>query len=205
LTTWSPRRRKRTWATDAATFTALYDACVLYPAPLRDLLMELAGTGLFRARWTDEIHKEWIENLLENEPHRERAKLERTRDRMNAAVLDCLVTGYEALIPALNLPDPDDRHVLAAAIRGRADVIVTYNLKHFPHAILSGYGIEAQHPDEFVSNLIGLAAEVVYTAVKEQRARLKNPPKSAEEFLVTLEKQSLAQTVAHLRKALELI
>lgn len=75
-----------------AAFTALYDACVLYPAPLRDLLMELAGTGLFRARWTDEIHTEWIENLLKNEPHRERARLERTRDRMNAAVLDCLIT-----------------------------------------------------------------------------------------------------------------
>lgn len=188
-----------------ATFTALYDACVLYPAPLRDLLMELAGTGLFRARWTDDIHNEWIENLLEKEPHRERAKLERTRDRMNAAVLDCLVTGYEALNPALTLPDPDDRHVLAAAIRGGADVIVTYNLKHFPDAILSGYGIKARHPDEFVSNLIDLDAEAVYTAVKEQRARLKNPPKSAEDFLRTLEKHSLVQTVAHLSKALELI
>jgi predicted nucleic acid-binding protein len=188
-----------------ATFTALYDACVLYPAPLRDLLMELAGTGLFRARWTNEIHSEWIENLLENEPHRQRTKLERTRDLMNAAVLDCLVIGYEPLIPALTLPDPDDRHVLAAAVQGRANVIVTYNLKDFPEAVLSGYGIEAQHPDEFVSDLIDLNAEAVYTAVKEQRGRLKNPPKSAEDFLVTLEKQSLAQTVAHLRKALELI
>jgi predicted nucleic acid-binding protein len=188
-----------------ASFTALYDACVLYPAPLRDLLLELAGTGLFRARWTDEIHNEWIENLLQNEPHRQRAKLERTRDLMNAAVLDCLVTGYEPLIPALTLPDPDDRHVLAAAIQGRADVIVTYNLKHFPDAVLSGYGIQAQHPDEFVSNLIGLDAEAVYTAVKEQRARLKNPPKSAEDFLETLEKQSLAQTAALLRKAVDLI
>jgi hypothetical protein len=188
-----------------ATFTALYDACVLYPAPLRDLLMGLAGTGLFRARWTDQIHDEWIENLLENEPHRERAKLERTRHLMNAAVLDCLITGYEALIPALTLPDPDDRHVLAAAIQGRADVIVTYNLKHFPDTVLSGYGIEAQHPDDFVSNLIGLDAEMVYTAVKEQRARLKNPPRSVDDFLATLEKQQLAQTVAHLRKALDLI
>lgn len=84
-------------------------------------------------------------------------------------------------------------------------MIVTYNLKHFPDAILSGYGIEAQHPDEFVSTLISLNAEVVYTAVKEQRARLKRPSKSVEDFLVTLENQSLAQTVAHLRKALELI
>ncbi len=167
--------------------------------------MELAQTELFRARWTEEIHKEWIENLLENEPRRERAKLERTRDMMNEAVLDCLISGYEDLISSLTLPDPDDRHVLAAAIRGRADVIVTYNLRHFPETVLSGYGIEAQHPDEFVTNLIGLDASTVYAAAKKQRARLKNPPKTAEDFLATLEKLSLAQTVAHLRKAVELI
>jgi hypothetical protein len=124
---------------------------------------------------------------------------------MNAAVLDCLVTGYEALVPSLSLPDPHDRHVLAAAIQGRADVIVTFNLKDFPDDTLRGHGIEAQHPDEFVSNLIGQDAAAVYTAVKEQRARLKSPPKSAEELLATLENLSLAQTVAHLRRAIELI
>ena len=97
--------------------TALCDACVLYPAPLRDLLMYLAQAGLFRARWTEAIHREWIENLLENEPKRDRARLERTRDLMNEAIPDCLVTDYEELIAALTLPDPDDRHVLAAAIR----------------------------------------------------------------------------------------
>lgn len=162
-------------------------------------------SGLFRARWTDEIHREWIENLLENEPHRDRAKLERTRELMNAAVLDCLVTGYEPLIPALTLPDPDDRHVLAAAIRGRADVIVTYNLRDFPEDVLAGYGITAQHPDEFVSDLIDLDASGVYASVKRQRARLKNPPRSPEEFLATLERQALAQTVARLSEAIELI
>src|SRR5262245_34677400 len=167
--------------------------------------MQLAVADLFLARWTEEIHDEWTRNLLADRPDIKPESLSRCRELMNAAVLDCLVTGYEALIPALTLPDPDDRHVLAAAIQGRADVIVTYNLKHFPIAVLGGYGIEAQHPDEFVSNLIGLDAESVYTAVKEQRARLKNPPKSAEDFLATLEKQSLAQTVAHLRKAIELI
>jgi predicted nucleic acid-binding protein len=188
-----------------ATFTALYDACVLYPAPLRDLLMRLAQTGLFRARWTNDIHREWIENLLRNEPHRERAKLERTRDLMNRAVLDCLITGYEPLIPALELPDPDDRHVLAAAIQGRADVIVTSNLKHFPAAVLRNHGVEAQHPDEFISNLIGLEPAIVYATVKQQREGLKNPPQTAEALLVTLEKQELAQTVAALRKAIDLL
>ena len=125
-------------------FTALYDACVLYPAPLRDLLMHLALTDLFRAKWTDAIHEEWMRAVLETRPDLTREKLERTRNLMNAHVRDCLVTGYEGLIPGLPLPDPDDRHVLAAAIRGRADVIVTFNLKDFPATTLAPLGIETQ-------------------------------------------------------------
>jgi predicted nucleic acid-binding protein len=188
-----------------AAFTALYDSCVLYPAPLRDLLMWLALTDLFRARWTDAIHEEWIQNLLKNRPDLSRTRLERTRDRMNANVRDCLVTDYEDLIEAVTLPDPDDRHVLAAAIRGRADVIVTFNLDDYPSNILQPYGIEAQHPDAFVTHLLDLAPTKVYQAVKLQRQALKNPPKTAEELLETLEKQQLAQTAARLRVAIDLL
>ncbi|MFD2252423.1 hypothetical protein FHS82_004110 [Pseudochelatococcus lubricantis] len=97
-------------------YTALLDANVLHPAPLPDLLLQLAVTDLFKARWTADIHREWIEALLRNEPARNRTALERTRDLMDKATRDCLVEGYHALIPALTLPDPDDRHVLAAAI-----------------------------------------------------------------------------------------
>src|ERR1700704_3911086 len=104
-----------------SNYTALLDANVLYPAPLRDLLLQLAVTDLFRAKWTADIHREWIEALLRREPNRDRAALERTRDLMDKATRDCLVGGYEALIPSLTLPDPDDRHVLAAAIIGRCD------------------------------------------------------------------------------------
>jgi hypothetical protein len=114
------------------TYTGLLDANVLYPAPLRDLLLQLAVTDIFKARWTADIHREWIEALLRNEPHRDRAALERTRDLMDSKTRDCLVTGYEALIPVIQLPDANDRHVLAAAIVGHCDVIVTQNLKHFP-------------------------------------------------------------------------
>jgi hypothetical protein len=188
-----------------APFTALYDACVLYPAPLRDLLMRLALTDLFRARWTDAIHEEWIRNVLSDRPDLPRPQLERTRDLMNAHVRDCLVTGYEDLIEAVTLPDPDDRHILAAAIRGRADVIVTLNLSDFPAGILHSYGIEAQHPDQFVTHLLDLAPTAVYRAVKRQREALKNPPLSAEDLLKTLEKQQLVQTVAHLRTAIDLL
>lgn len=113
-------------------FTALLDANVLYPAPLRDLFLQLAVTDLFKAKWTADIHREWIEALMRNEPECGRAALERTRVLMDTATRDSLVTGYEALIDTLTLPDPDDRHVLAAAIVGRCDVIVTQNLKDFP-------------------------------------------------------------------------
>jgi hypothetical protein len=186
-------------------FTALYDACVLYPAPLRDLLMWLALTDLFRARWTNAIHEEWMRNVLKNRPDLTRAQLERTRDLMNANVRDCLVTGYEDLIDAVTLPDPDDRHVLAAAIRGRADVIVTFDLDDFPADAIQPYGVDAQHPDDFVTHLLDLAPTAVYRAVKRQREALKNPPKTPEELLETLERQRLVQTVARLRTAIDLL
>ena len=123
-------------------YTAIFDACVLYPAPLRDLLMHLALTDLLRAKWTEAIHEEWIRSVLKNRPDLTRRQLERTRQLMNAHVRDCLVADYEDLIPVLTLPDPDDRHVLAAAIRSSADVIVTFNLADFPPEVLKKWGIE---------------------------------------------------------------
>lgn len=111
--------------------------------------MQLALTDLFKAWWTDQIHQEWIEALLRRDKY-DRKVLERTRELMDASVRDAKVSGYEALIEALVLPDPDDRHVLAAAIKAGANAIVTFNLKDFPSDILSKYGIEAIHPDEFV-------------------------------------------------------
>ncbi len=140
-----------------ATFAAFYDANVLYPAELRNLLMHLALTGLFRAKWSAEVHEEWISNLLEKRPDLKREQLNRTRALMDKHATDALVTGYEALIPGLQLPDPNDRHVVTAAIHGRADVIVTMNLKDFPSSVLAAFGIEAQHPDEFILHLLNLS------------------------------------------------
>jgi predicted nucleic acid-binding protein len=178
-----------------ANFTVVYDSNVLYPAPLRDLLMRLALTDLFRARWTDDIHEEWMRNLLEDRPDLSRTQVERTRDLMNAHARDCLVEGYQSLIPALNLPDPDDRHVLAAAIRANASVIVTFNLNDFPEEQLAAYGIEAQHPDEFIVHLLALDRTRVCAAAEEQRSSLRNPPKTSAEFLDILLRQGLPQTV----------
>lgn len=188
-----------------ASFTAVFDACVLYPAPVRDLLMHLALTDLFRARWTNEIHDEWMRSVLAKRSDLKTEQLERTRDLMNAHVRDCLVAGYESLIPALKLPDPDDRHVLAAAIKCNAAVIVTYNLGDFPDDVLTVYGIEAQHPDEFVVHLLDLAPGEVCRAVKRQRASLRNPPKSVQELLDTLEQNQFTQTVSQLRGFADLL
>ncbi|MFO7907036.1 MAG: PIN domain-containing protein [Pirellulaceae bacterium] len=188
-----------------ASFTALYDACTLYPAPLRDLLMHLALTDLFRARWSDQIHDEWIRNVLEDRPDLKREQLARTRSLMNAHVRDCLVTGYEELIEGLMLPDPDDRHVLAAAICGSASVIVTFNLEDFPPEYLGKFGVEAQHPDEFVTHLIDLVPAAVCAAAKRHRASLKNPPKTVDEYLAALANQRLPETVSRFREFEELI
>jgi predicted nucleic acid-binding protein len=182
-----------------ATLVALYDSCVLYPAPLRDLLVRLAGTGLFRARWTNEIHEEWIRNVLESRPDLRRERLERTRDLMNEHILDSLVTGYETRIPTVVLPDPDDRHVLAAAIEARADVLVTFNLRHFPVSSLAPVNVEALHPDVFVERLLNIDEAVVCSTLRSQRQDLTKPPKSAEELLDTLQAQGLPRTVARLR------
>src|SRR5436309_15327350 len=121
------------------TPTVILDACVLYPAPLRDLLLWLALLGLYRPRWTEMIHDEWMRSLLKERPDLTRDRLERTRDLMDKAVPDCLVAGYEGLIAGITLPDPDDRHVLAAAIHGNAEIIVTYNLKDFPTDTLADH------------------------------------------------------------------
>lgn len=181
-------------------FTVVYDACVLYPAPLRDFLMRLALTDLFRARWSDMIHDEWIKNLLAQRPDLKPDILMRTRTLMNAHVRDCLVTGFEHLIPSVMLPDEDDRHVVAAAIHSGASLIVTFNLKDFPPEQLTRYNLAAQHPDDFIFDLFDLHPGQVCEAAANHRRSLKHPPKTADEYLDTLLKQGLTQTVGLLRE-----
>jgi predicted nucleic acid-binding protein len=183
-----------------SNFTAVYDACVLYPAPLRDLLMELALTDLFRARWSEEIHKEWMRSVLKNNTKLKMSQLLRTKGFMDANVRDALVTGFESLIPSLTLPDPNDRHVLAAAIRCQADVIVTFNLKDFPSDYLLSFDIEAQHPDEFILYLLDLYPVQVCRAVEKVRQRLRNPTMDYERYLSNLLRQGLPQTVSYLKE-----
>lgn len=180
-------------------FVVVYDACVLYSAPVRDLLIRIANAGIVRARWTDRILEECFRSILKQRPELSPAALDRTRNLMNDAVPDCLVFGYEPLVEGLALPDPDDRHVLAAAIRANAQAIVTFNLADFPAETLGPYDIEAKHPDDFVLDSIDLTQATVVRCVTEQAAELRNPPTTVPQLLDTLRAQGLVQSVARLR------
>lgn len=182
-------------------FVVVYDACVLYPASIRDLLIRLAGSGLFRARWTDRILDECFSNIVAARPELE-GKLGRTRQLMEKAIPDARVTEYEPIAAGLALPDDNDRHVLAAAIRCGAQVIVTANLRDFPAEALAPYDVEAQHPDSFVLHLLSLDPGAVLRTITGQAASLRNPPCTVAELLDTLESRGLVQTVSELRKLL---
>jgi hypothetical protein len=144
--------------------TVILDACVLYPAPLRDFLMHLALAELFRARWTNAIHDEWMGNLLKQRP------------------------------------DTNDRHVLAAAIQGGANIILTFNLKDFPTEYLQPHNITAKHPDDFIHNLLHLYPARICEAAANHRRSLRNPPKTVDDYLDTMLNQGITQTVAILRE-----
>lgn len=180
--------------------TVVYDACVLYPAPLRDLLMHLALSDLYRARWSELIHDEWTRNVLASRPDLKPEQLARTRQLMNAHVRDCLVSGFEHLIESIALPDAGDRHVVAAAVHCQARLIVTFNLKDFPAEALTPYNLAARHPDDFIVDLLELHPGEVVQAVAAHRRSLQNPPKSVEEYLGTLAAQGLTQSAAALRQ-----
>lgn len=157
--------------------------------------MWLGLSGRFRARWSQTIHQEWTRNLLRQRKDLCQTQLNRTCALMDRAIPGASVEGYQSLIAGLTLPDPDDRHVLAAAIRCNASVIVTFNQRDFPAAALSLYGIEAQHPDEFIDNIIDLDVAAVVAAAQQQRARLSRPPIDVDRYLAILLHQGLVQTV----------
>jgi len=177
----------------------VYDACVLYPNTLRDLLIRIAQSGLCQAKWTDQILGETFKNLQASRPELDESALVRTRELMIRAVRDCLVQGYEALIPVFTLPDPDDRHVLAAAVRAKAQLIVTANLRDFPVQELSQWDVEAKAPDDFVLDQIDLDRAAVYGAVQRIADSWKKPPGTINDVLSSLEKCGLVESVAALR------
>jgi hypothetical protein len=183
-----------------AAIPALLDSCVLYPARLRDLLLSLAAAGLYRPIWSDSIHQEWMTNVLANRPDLTRAQLEATRRAIDRAFPAALVSGFEGLIPTLNLPDPDDRHVLAAAVYARAELIITVNLSDFPTAALRSHNIVAAHPDSFVDYLFDLNEGEAIGAIAVMRSRLRAPAMSPDEFIDSLAQVGMPLTVSRLRR-----
>lgn len=167
------------------------DACVLYPAPIRDLLLNLADFYLFIPKWTNEIQKEWTRSLLANRPDLTEVQLIRTVKAMNEAFPESNIQDYEHLIPSIHLPDPDDRHVLAAAIYSDASMIITANLADFPDSYLSQLGIQAQHPDYFISNLIDKNPAKGVESFKRQVSFLKKPPMTEIQVLEIFSKIGL--------------
>jgi predicted nucleic acid-binding protein len=164
--------------------------------------LHLASTGLYKPKWTDKIHEEWIRSLLENRTDLKEKSLRSAQTAMNNAFPDANITHYESLINRLILPDEDDRHVLAAAIKDKVDVIVTSNVKDFPTAVIKEFGIEIQHPDEFIVNLIQSDQSKVIAAFTNQVNNLKNPPKTKQQVLETLTNAGLGKSTALLKTLL---
>ena len=189
-----------------ARYTAVLDACVLYPVCVADALMSMAVAGLYAAKWSIAIEQEWIRNLERSRPELA-GKLDRRRALMRDANPDWEVPEASCIAVAagLVLPDPDDAHVLAAAIAGHADCIVTANLRDFPSEILGVYGLCAIHPDDFLIAQLDLDPLRALAAFKEMRSRSKSPPLTPDEFATAFERNGLAAMAERLREAAELI
>jgi predicted nucleic acid-binding protein len=181
-------------------FIVVYDANVLYPNTLRDLLIRIAQQPhLVQAKWTSEILGEMSRALRKNRPDITEKKTARLCQLMNDAVRDCLVTGYQPLIEAFTLPDPDDRHVLAAAIKVNAQLIVTRNRKDFPAKTLAQWGIRPKSPDDFVRDVMDLDSQAVWACVQQIVDSRKKRPVTIDDVLSELQRDGLVAATAALR------
>jgi predicted nucleic acid-binding protein len=165
-------------------WVALLDACVLYPMSTRDLLLRGAERYLYQVRWSAEVIAEMRDGLVRDARMSSR-KAESLATVMLEAFPEALVGDYEALIPSMTNNEPD-RHVLAAAVAARADVLVTLNVRHFPPESCEPYGLEVQTPDEFLAYSFDLAPEVMTNVFLTQVAELKRPTFTVNKALVTL-------------------
>lgn len=177
----------------AAVPTAFCDANVLYSAPLRDPLIRLALAGLCEPRWSDGVQDEWIRKLLAGRPDQVQA-LARTWALMDRALPEARSHGHEPLVPTLVLPDPDDRHVLAAALHSGADVLLTFNLKDFPAASVPGEVLLVTHPDSWLVDVMAQDGELTLTVVRELLAALRSPSLKVADLAEALDRLTLTRT-----------
>lgn len=188
----------------ADRFVVILDANVLYPFRKRDILLSFSQAGLFRARWTIEIQDEWSRNLLAAKP-----ELKTSIDSQVTAMRDnfpeSLVEKYEALIPTLTLPDPNDRHVLAAAIKCGAQHIVTENLKDFPPNATGDYDVEPISADEFLTRTFDLYRIEATLVLAQIRRRYSNPSYTPSEFVMDLTAKGLPKLATRAREVRDFI
>jgi hypothetical protein len=169
-------------------YAALLDACVLVPSALCDTLLRLAEYGFYRPLWSKRILQEVREAVLRVHPDMDPARVDRRIQSMNLAFRDATVNGWEPLAAGLDLPDADDRHVLAAGIAGGAQTLVTFNLKDFPESSLAEISIEPRHPDEFLLDQLDLAPAAAVQVLLDQAADMNNPPSDLAGLLNRLER-----------------
>lgn len=186
----------------ANPFVAVLDANVLYPVSVRDVLLTFTQDGLFRARFTDVILDEWTRSLIAKKPSHE-SSVQRQAALISEHFSECFVEGYQSLIDGLSLPDEDDRHVLAAAIRCSAQVIVTENLRDFPADRLEEHAVEAVTADDFLVGTYDLFPTKAAFALRRMRKKRKNPPFTVSEFLLDLTRSGLPKLAATARQNVE--
>lgn len=181
---------------------SVLDACILYPFHLRNVVVQAAVDRLFDARWTDDIHDEWIRSLAAAAPTIPEARLLATRALLEQALPAARITGHHRHITSIALPDPDDRHVVAAGIEARAALIVTWNLRDFPAAELKRFGLRRATPDTFLSQLYDERPDVMTASLANARRNLRVSQVSPQAFVGFLSGQRLARLAERARRRL---
>jgi hypothetical protein len=179
---------------------AVYDACILYPFHLRNVMIQAAVDGLVQPRWTDEIHQGWIRNLMAGTAGIPSDRLQRTRRLMDNALPAATVRAYSVHIPAVSLPDPNDRHVVAAAIASGASMILTWNIQDFPARELKKFGLRRQTPDTFLMDLYKTAPDLMVGSLANARRNLSKSRVSALEFIDILKNQKLLRLAKQIQE-----
>jgi predicted nucleic acid-binding protein len=188
----------------ADRFVVVLDANVLFPFRIRDALLRFAEAGLFRARWSPAILDEWRRSLLARRPALQ-ASIDAQIKAMERAFPESCVVGGETLLPCLELPDQDDRHVLATAIRTGAEHIVTENLKDFPDVALAPFGISAVTADDFLASTFELYPGDALRAMRAMRRDYSKPPFTPGEFIFDLQAKGLPKLASMLKESFDLL
>jgi predicted nucleic acid-binding protein len=186
-------------------YPALLDANVMHPAFVRGALLWFADERLFQPHWSEDILIEWRRSVMRRFPDVQEARLISQQALMSEAFPDAEVTGYQSFTGCVQLPDPDDQHVLAAAVVGRCAGIVTCNTRDFPDEIVKPLGIEVIHPDDFIVNIIDLHPSRAVSACKQHRAAMAASSPTPEEFLQRYERAGLIQAHQRLSRHVDLL